>query len=96
MHRHFGLSPNLGIITSATIISGTDSLNNLSPMVRKSFFNNNLSLTLYATDLLNNYHDRATMYSGDIKTYIFDRFESRAIKVQVQRYPFKISWHGCR
>lgn len=56
-------------------------------MVRKSFFNNNLSLTMYATDLLNNYHDRATMYSGDIKTYIFDRFESRAIRFAI-RYKF--------
>ena len=56
-------------------------------MVRKSFLNNNLSLTLYATDLLNNYPDRATMYSGDIMTYIFDRFESRSIRFAI-RYKF--------
>ena len=61
--------------------------NKIDLMVRKSFLNNNLSLTLYATDLLNNYPDRAMMYSGDIMTYIFDRFESRSIRFAI-RYKF--------
>lgn len=61
--------------------------NKIDLMVRKSFLNNNLSLTLYATDLLNNYPDRATMYSGDIKTFTYNRFESRSIRFAV-RYKF--------
>lgn len=56
-------------------------------MVRKSFFNSNLSFTLYATDLLNNYSDRTTMYSGDIMTYNYNQFESRSIRLAI-RYKF--------
>ena len=61
--------------------------NKIDLMVRKSFFNNNLSFTLYATDLLNNYSDRTTMYSGDIMTYNYNQFESRSIRLAI-RYKF--------
>ena len=61
--------------------------NKIDLLVRKSFLNNNLSLTLYATDLLNNYPDRTTMYSGDIMTYTYNQFESRSIRFAV-RYKF--------
>lgn len=61
--------------------------NKIDLMVRKSFLNNNLSLTLYATDLLNNNSDRATMYSGDIMTYNYNQFESRSIRFAI-RYKF--------
>lgn len=61
--------------------------NKIDLLVRKSFLNNNLSLTLYATDLLNNYPDRTTMYSGDIMTYAYNQFESRSIRFAV-RYKF--------
>ena len=61
--------------------------NKIDLMVRKSFLNNNLSFTLHATDLLNNYSDRTTMYSGDIMTYNHNQFESRSIRLAV-RYTF--------
>lgn len=61
--------------------------NKIDLMVRKSFFNSNLSFTLYATDLLNNYSDRTTMYSGDIMTYNYNQFESRSIRLAI-RYKF--------
>lgn len=61
--------------------------NKIDLLVRKSFLNNNLSLTLYATDLLNNYPDKATMYSGDIMTCTYNQFETRSIRFAI-RYKF--------
>lgn len=61
--------------------------NKIDLLVRKSFLNNDLSLTLYATDLLNNYPDRTTMYSGDIMTYTYNQFETRSIRFAI-RYKF--------
>lgn len=59
----------------------------ISLSIRKSFFNDNVSLQLKAVDILDRATDKVTIYSGDIQTYMYNHHESRNITFTV-RYTF--------
>ena len=62
----------------------------LSFSIRKSFFNENLVLQLKATDLLDRASNKVTIYSGDIKNYMYNHHEPRNVTLSV-RYSFNKS-----
>lgn len=58
--------------------------------VRKTFFNDDLMIQLKATDLLDRGSNKVTIYSGEIKNFMFNHHEPRHITLSV-RYSFNKS-----
>ncbi len=59
----------------------------ISLSVRKTFFNGNLMFQLKGSDLLDRGSNRVTIYSGEIKNYMFNHHEPRNITLTI-RYAF--------
>ena len=58
----------------------------LSLSLRKSFFNESLVLQLKAVDLLDRASNKVTIYSGDIKNYMYNHHEPRNVTFTVRYY----------
>ena len=63
------------------------STNQFDLMIRKSFFDDNLIIAIYANDLFNKSQARTTIYSKDIFTELYNKSEQRNIRFTI-RYNF--------
>lgn len=62
----------------------------ISLSIRKSFFDDNLVVQLKGVDLLDRASNKVTIYSGDIRSYMYNHHEPRNVTLSV-RYTFNKS-----
>lgn len=65
----------------------TSATNKVDLMLKKTFFNGNFSVSIYANDIFDGSASKSAMYSGDIITKIYNKAEQRNVRITL-RYKF--------